>query len=32
MVDPASGNKVPLPGELPEPDQRVFDNSEVEKP
>ena len=32
MVDPASGNKVPLPGELPEPDKRVFDNSEVEKP
>lgn len=25
-------NKVPLVGELPEPDERVFDNSVVEKP
>ena len=32
MVDPYSGNKIPLPGELTEPDKRVFDNSEVAKP
>lgn len=32
MVDPASGNKIPLAGELPEPDQRSFDNSCVDKP
>lgn len=32
MVDPVSKNKIPLPGELPEPDKRVFDNSSCEKP
>ena len=32
MVDPASGNKIPLAGELPEPTQRLFDNSTVVKP
>ena len=32
MVDPASGNKVPLPGELPLPDARVFDNTNKDKP
>ena len=28
----AKGNKVPLPGLLPAPNQRVFDNSNKEKP
>ena len=32
MVDPASGKKVPLPGELPLPDARVFDNTNKDKP
>ena len=32
MVDPASGNKVPLPNELPAPSDRVFDNGVQEKP
>ena len=32
MVDPVSQNKIPLPGELPTPDQRVFNNDNQEKP
>ncbi len=32
MVDPISKNKIPLPHDLPEPDQRVFDNTTSEKP
>jgi len=32
MVDAKSGNKVPLPGQLPEPAEREFDNSVQEKP
>ena len=32
MVDPVSQNKIPLPGELPAPDKRVFDNGSQEKP
>ena len=32
MVDPVSQNKIPLPGELPPPDQRVFNNDNQEKP
>ena len=32
MVDPVSQNKIPLPSELPTPDQRVFNNDNQEKP
>jgi len=32
MVDPASKNKIPLFGELPAPDQRVFENNSQVKP
>ena len=32
MVEAVSKNKIPLVGELPEPDKRVFDNSVKERP
>ncbi len=32
MVDPASGYKIPLYGQLPAPDHREFNNNEIEKP
>jgi len=32
VLDPITGNKVPLPGQLPAPQDRVFNNSSVEKP
>ena len=32
MVETISKNKVPLVGELPEPESRVFDNSIKERP
>ena len=32
MVDPVSKNKIPCKGELPAPDERVFDNSAQPKP
>ena len=32
MVEMVSKNKVPLVGELPDPDTRIFDNSKKEKP
>jgi len=31
-IDPKSGYKVPLVGEMPKPDSRVFENGHVEKP
>merc|ERR1712060_247174 len=31
-MGPVSQNKIPLPGELPAPDQRVFDNTNQDKP
>ena len=32
MVEKIQRNKVPLVGELPEPDARTFDNSKKERP
>ena len=32
MVDPVSGYKIPLFGELPSPDARYFNNNDQEKP
>ena len=32
MVEAISKNKIPLVGELPEPDDREFDNSKRERP